>query len=70
MHDGGGEKCIPFSQKPKRKRTLGTCSHTWEDNIKKDVKEIGCEDVDWICLAPTGVQWQAFVNTAMNLCIS
>jgi hypothetical protein len=31
------------------------------------LREIGWEGVDWIHLAQNGNQWQAFVNTVMNL---
>jgi hypothetical protein len=36
-----------------------------EDNIKADLKEVGCKDVDWIHLA----HWRALMNTVMNLWI-
>jgi hypothetical protein len=39
----------------------------WEDNIKMDLGEIGIDVVNWIRLAQHRVQWQAFVNTVMNL---
>jgi hypothetical protein len=32
-----------------------------------DLKEIGCEDVDWIYLAKDKLQWRAVVNMVMNL---
>jgi hypothetical protein len=32
-------------------RPLGRMRHRLEDNIKTDLKEIGCENVDWIHLA-------------------
>jgi hypothetical protein len=35
-------------EKPEGKRTLGRPGCRWEDNIKIDLKEIGCEDVNWI----------------------
>jgi hypothetical protein len=31
--------------KPEGKRTLGSCRHRWEDNIKMDIEEIGLEGV-------------------------
>jgi len=37
------------------------------DNIKLDLKEIVCEDVDWICLAQDRDQWQILLNTIVNL---
>jgi hypothetical protein len=33
--------------KPKRKRLLGRLECRWED-IKMDLKEIGCKGVDWV----------------------
>jgi hypothetical protein len=32
------------------KRPVGKLRHKWEDNIKMDLKEIGCEGVDWVHL--------------------
>jgi hypothetical protein len=34
-----------------------------------DLKEIGCVGAKWIHLPQDRDQWQAFVNTAMNLWI-
>jgi hypothetical protein len=45
----------------------GKLTKRWEDNIKIDLKETGCKDLDWIHLAQGRVQWQAFVNVVMNL---
>jgi hypothetical protein len=33
------------------KRTLGRPRHRWEDNIKMDLQEVGCEGMDWTDLA-------------------
>jgi hypothetical protein len=30
---------------------LGTPRHRWENNIKMDLQEIGCEGMEWIELA-------------------
>jgi hypothetical protein len=38
-----------------------------EDNIRLDLREIGCEYVDWIQLTQDRGQWRAVVNTIMNL---
>jgi hypothetical protein len=44
----GGEKLGQiFSRKSVGKRPLEKCRHRWEDNTKTDLKEIGCERVDW-----------------------
>jgi len=39
----------------------------WEDNIKMDLQEVGCEGMDWIDLAQDGDSWRALVNAVMNL---
>jgi hypothetical protein len=38
-------------------RFIDTPEYTWEDNIKGDLTETGCEGVDWIQLAQDRVQW-------------
>jgi hypothetical protein len=38
-----------------------------EDNIEIDLRERGCEGVDWIHLAQDRDQWWDLVNTVMNL---
>lgn len=42
----------------------------YEDNIKTDLKEIACGDVEWVYLVQDMVHWRAYVNTATNLCAS
>jgi len=37
--------------KPEGKRPLGRPRRRWEDNIKMDLQEVGCEGVEWIELA-------------------
>jgi hypothetical protein len=34
--------------KPERNKPLGRPRHRWEDNIKMDLQEVGCGDMDWI----------------------
>ena len=36
---------------PYGKRSLGRPNYRWEDNIKMDLKEVGCDSGDWIALA-------------------
>jgi hypothetical protein len=36
---------------PEEKRPLGRPSRRWDDNIKIDLQEVGCEGMDWIDLA-------------------
>jgi len=39
----------------------------WEEDIKKDLLELGCEGMDWIDLAQDRDRWRALVNGVMNL---
>jgi hypothetical protein len=52
---------------PESKRPLRRRRRRWEDNIKMDLREIGIDMANWIQLAQDRVQWQAFVNTVVNL---
>jgi hypothetical protein len=53
--------------KPEGKRPLGRPRHRWEDGIRMDLREIVWGSVEWIQLAQDRDQWQALVNTVMNL---
>jgi len=53
--------------KPEGKRPLGRPRRRWEDNIKIDLKEVGCGGMDWIGLAQNWDRWRALVNAVMNL---
>jgi hypothetical protein len=55
--------------RPEGKRPLGRPTCRWEDNNKMDLREIGIDGANWIHPAQDRVQWQAFVNTIMNLWI-
>jgi hypothetical protein len=46
---------------------VGKPRRRWEDNIRMDLRETGWEDVDWIHLVQDRDQWQALVNTVMDL---
>jgi hypothetical protein len=56
--------------KPEGKRPLGRHGHSWEEDIKMDLKDIGWDGMDWIELAQDKDQWRALVNTIMNLRVS
>jgi hypothetical protein len=49
------------------RRPLGRPRLRWEDNIRMDVRETGCDDMDLINLAQDRDQWRALVITVMNL---
>jgi hypothetical protein len=38
-------------RKPAGRRPLGRPRHTWEDNIKMDLQEVGWGGLDWMDLA-------------------
>jgi hypothetical protein len=53
--------------KPGGKRPLGRPRHRWEDNIKMDLQEVGCRDLDYIELVQYRDRWRALVKAVMNL---
>jgi hypothetical protein len=44
--------------KPEGKRPVGRPRRRWVDNIKMDLREKGCDGVDWIDMAQDGDQWR------------
>ena len=38
----------------------------WEDNIKKNLQEVGCGGMDWLDLAQDRDRWRELVNSVMN----
>ena len=53
--------------KPEGKRPLGRTRRKWEENIKMDLREVGCDPGIWIALAEDRDQWRAYVRAVMNL---
>ena len=53
--------------KPEGKRPLGRPRRRWEDNIKMDLREVGCDPGQWVDLAEDRDQWRAYVRAVMNL---
>jgi hypothetical protein len=53
--------------KPEGKSPLGRPRHRWGDNIKMDLQEVGCGDMDWIELAQDRNRWRALVDVVMKL---
>ena len=52
--------------KPEGKRPLGRHRRRWEDNIKMDLQDVGCEGMDLIDVAHERDRWRALVNAVMN----
>ena len=55
--------------KPEGKRPLGTPRLRWENIIKMDFQDVGCECMDWIDVAQDRDRWRALVNAVMNLLV-
>ena len=53
--------------KPEGKRPLERPRRRWEDNIRMDLQEVGCGDVDWVGLAQDRDRGWELVNAVMNL---
>jgi hypothetical protein len=56
-----------FVGKPGGKRPLGRPRRRWVDNIRIDLGEVGCGDVDWNGLAQDRNRCRALVNSVLNL---
>jgi len=52
--------------KPEGKRLLRRPRLRWEDNIKKDLQELGCGGMVSIELAQDMDRWRALVSAVMN----
>ena len=61
------KRCIEgFSGELEGKTALGRPRSKWEDNIKMDLREMGCGVMDWIALAQDKDRWRALVSAVMN----
>jgi hypothetical protein len=59
--------CRVLVAKPEGKRPLGRPRLRWEYEIRVDLRETGCEGMEWIQLAQLRDQWRSLINTVMNL---
>jgi hypothetical protein len=48
------------------KRSLVRPRCRWEDNIEKDLQEVGCGGLDWIELTQDRDRWGALLIVVMN----
>jgi hypothetical protein len=53
--------------KPEGRRPLGRPRRRWLNNIRMDLVEVGCGDVDWIGLAQDRDRWRALVISVLNM---
>ena len=49
------------------KEPLGRPRRRWVDNIRMDLQEVGCGNMDWIGLAQDRDRWRRLVSAVMNL---
>ena len=54
-------------EKPEGRRPLGRPRRRWEDNIRMDLREVGCGFVDWMELAQDRDRRRALVSAVLNL---
>jgi hypothetical protein len=52
--------------RPEGRSPLGRPRHRWEDNIKRDLQELGGGCGDWMERAQGRDRWRALVSTVMN----
>ena len=48
--------------KPKGKKLLERPRRRWENNIKMDLSNVGCDAWNWIDLAQDRDQWRAYIG--------
>ena len=53
--------------KPEGRRPLRRPRRRWEDNIRMDLREVGCGCVDWMEMVQDMDRWWPLVNAVMNL---
>ena len=53
--------------KPEGKRPLGRPRRRWMDNIRMDLQEVRCGNIDGIELAQDRDRWRTLVSAVMNL---
>jgi len=53
--------------KPEGRRPLGRPRHSWVENIRTDLQEVGCGYMDWIGLAQDRDRWRTLVSAVINV---
>ena len=53
--------------KPREKRPLGRPKRRWEDDIRRDLKNVRINRRNWVALAQDKDYWRALVNETLNL---
>jgi len=53
--------------RPDGRKPLGRPRRRWEDNVRRDFRDVGVRDENWLDIAQDRTQWRMFVTAAMNL---
>jgi hypothetical protein len=53
--------------KPEGTRPLGKPRRRWENNIKMNLQDVGCGDMDWMERAQDRDRWWTLMNGVMSL---
>jgi len=53
--------------KPEGRKPVERPRSRWVDNIKMDLKKVGCGYMDWIGLVQDRDRWRTLVSAVMNL---
>ena len=53
----------------KPERPLGRPRRRWVDNIRTDIQEVGCGNMDWIGLTQDRDRWRTLVFAVMNFVV-
>ena len=53
--------------KPEGTRPLGRPRRRWENNIKMNLQDVVCGDMDWNDLVQNRDRWRALVNAVVSL---
>jgi hypothetical protein len=63
---GGRKRAL--AEKAEEMRPLGKPGRRWENIIKMDLQEVGCDGgMNWVDKAQNWTRWRALVNAVMNL---
>jgi hypothetical protein len=67
MYGGGEGVYRVLVGKWEGRRPLRRPRLRWVDNIRMDLREVGCAYMDWIGLAQDRDRWRTLVSAVMNL---
>jgi thiamine phosphate synthase YjbQ (UPF0047 family) len=57
---------VNIFETPRSLVVISDTGRRWEDDIKRNLEEIQCEDSEWIHLAQDRDQWKTLMSTVIN----